>query len=61
MPLSGSEALAMIRSRFVGLREHREERHNREWHELYERLKLLLLQYGVNDIDDGDYYLVDEE
>lgn len=43
------------------LREHTEDRQNREWHELYERMKPVLLQYGENDIDDGDYYLVDEE
>jgi len=41
-------------------REHTEGRLNREWQELYERLKLVLLQYGTDHIDDGDYYLVDE-
>lgn len=42
------------------LREHTEERLNREWQELYERMKLALLLYGENHIDGGDYYLVDE-
>lgn len=42
------------------LREHTEERLNREWQELYERMKLAVLQYGENHIDGGDYYLVDE-
>jgi hypothetical protein len=44
----------------VELREHTEERLNREWQELYERLTLALLKFGENHIDDGDYYLVDE-
>jgi hypothetical protein len=44
----------------VELREHTEERLNREWTELYDSLKSLLLQYGEDDIDGGDYYLVDE-
>jgi hypothetical protein len=44
----------------VELREHTEERQNREWKELYERLKLALREYGEDDIDGGDYYLVDE-
>ena len=42
------------------LREHTEERLNREWKELYDSLKSLLLQYGEDDIDGGDYYLVEE-
>lgn len=42
------------------LREHTEERLNREWKELYDSSKSLLLQYGENDIDGSDYYLVDE-
>jgi hypothetical protein len=44
----------------VELRQHTEERQNREWKELYERMKLALLQYGEDYIDGGDYYLVDE-
>jgi hypothetical protein len=44
----------------VELREHTEERFNREWKELYERLKLALHKYGEDDIDGGDYYLVEE-
>jgi hypothetical protein len=44
----------------MNLRQHTEERLNREWSELYDRMKSLLLQYGEDDIDDGDYYLVDE-
>jgi hypothetical protein len=44
----------------VDIREHTEERLNREWKELYDNLRSLLLQYGEDDIDGGDYYLVDE-
>lgn len=43
------------------LREHTEERLNREWKELYDRLKLTLRNCGEDDIDGGDYYLVDEQ
>src|SRR5688572_22583221 len=43
------------------LREHTEDRQYRERSEIYERMKLVLLQYGQDDIDDGDYYLVDQE
>jgi hypothetical protein len=42
------------------LREHTEERQNREWQELYDRLKLALREHGQDDIDGGDCYLVDE-
>jgi hypothetical protein len=45
----------------VELRQHTEERLNREWKELYDRLKLTLCNYGEDDIDGGDYYLVDEQ
>ncbi len=42
------------------LRPHTDERLNREWEELYGRMKLVLQKYGENHIDGGDYYLVDE-
>jgi hypothetical protein len=42
------------------MREHTEERLNREWGELYERMRSILQKYGEDDIDGGDYYLVDE-
>ena len=42
------------------MREHTEERLNREWDELYERMRSILQKYGEDDIDGGDYYLVDE-
>jgi len=42
------------------LRPHTDERLNREWEELYARMKLVLQKYGENHIDAGDYYLVDE-
>jgi hypothetical protein len=42
------------------LRQHTEERLNREWKELYDRMKLVLQKYGDDHIDGGDYYLVDE-
>jgi hypothetical protein len=45
----------------VELRPHTDERLNREWRELYERLKLALLEYGEDHIDEGDYYLVEEQ
>ena len=44
----------------MDFREHTEERLNKEWNELYERMKVLLQQYGKNDMDGGDYFLVDE-
>lgn len=44
----------------MDLREHTEERLNKEWNELYERLNVLLQQYGKDDMDGGDYFLVDE-
>jgi hypothetical protein len=42
------------------MREHTETRLNKEWDELYRRMKLALQKYGEDDIDGGDYYLVDE-
>jgi hypothetical protein len=44
----------------VELRQHTEERQNREWKELYDRMKLTLHKYGEDHIDGGDYYLVEE-
>jgi len=44
----------------VELRQHTEERLNREWKELYDRMKLTLRKYGEDHIDGGDYYLVEE-
>lgn len=42
------------------MREHTEARLGEEWHELYERIRLVLQKYGEDNIDGGDYYLVDE-
>lgn len=42
------------------MREHTEERLEKEWKELYERMKRVLEQYGRDDIDGGDYLIVDE-
>ncbi len=43
------------------MREHTEARLNKEWGELYERMKLVLLQFGDSDYNrSGDYFLVDE-
>jgi hypothetical protein len=42
------------------MREHTEERLQKEWNELYERIKTVLEPYGEDDIDGGDYYVVDE-
>lgn len=42
------------------MREHTEERLSQEWDELYARMKTILKKYGEDDIDGGDYYLVDE-
>jgi hypothetical protein len=42
------------------MREHTEDRLSKEWDALYERMKRVLQQYGKDDIDDGDYFLVDE-
>ena len=42
------------------LRPHTDERLNREWEELYGRMKLVLQKYGEDHIDGGDYYLVEE-
>ncbi len=44
----------------MALHEHTEDRLNKEWSELYERMKVLLQQYGKDDMDGGDYFLVDE-
>lgn len=44
----------------MDLQQHTEERLNGEWKELYDRLKLTLHKYGEDDIDGGDYYLIDE-
>ena len=41
------------------LRPHTEERLKREWQELYAP-EARVQEYGDNHIDDGDYYLVDE-
>ncbi len=43
------------------LREHTEERLNKEWKELYARMKLVLQPYGRDSMDGGDYFLVDED
>jgi hypothetical protein len=40
--------------------EHTEERLNKEWKELYERMKAVLQQYGKDSKRGGDYYLVGE-
>jgi hypothetical protein len=42
------------------MREHTEERLNREWTELYGRIRGALVQYGQDDMDGGDYFVVDE-
>jgi len=42
------------------MREHSEERLEGEWNELYGRIKGVLQPYGQDDIDSGDYYVVDE-
>ena len=42
------------------MREHTEERLEKEWKELYERIKAVLQPYGEDDIDSGDFYVVDE-
>jgi hypothetical protein len=42
------------------MREHTGERLEKEWNELYERIKAVLKPYGEDDIDGGDYYVVDE-
>ena len=41
------------------LREHTEERLNREWDELYERMKSILRNYGEDAFKGGDYFLID--
>lgn len=42
------------------MREHSKERLSREWNELYGRIKGALLQYGQDDVDGGEYFIVDE-
>lgn len=42
------------------MHEHSEERLEGEWNELYGRIKGVLQPYGQDDIDGGDYYIVDE-
>jgi hypothetical protein len=42
------------------MREHTKERLGREWDELYGCIKGVLLQYGQDDIDGGEYFIVDE-
>jgi hypothetical protein len=45
----------------LDLREHTEERLNKEWKELYARMKRVLQPYGQDSMDAGDYFLVDED
>ena len=42
------------------MREHTEERLEKEWNELYERLRGILQPYGEDAMDGGDHFLVDE-
>ena len=42
------------------MREHTEERLEKEWNELYQRLKGILQPHGEDVMDGGDYFLVDE-
>jgi hypothetical protein len=42
------------------MREHTNERLDREWNELYAQIKGVLLKYGQDDIDEGEYFVVDE-
>jgi hypothetical protein len=42
------------------MREHTEERLEKEWDELYQRLKSILQPYGEDAMSGGDYFLVDE-
>jgi hypothetical protein len=42
------------------LRGHTEERLEKEWSELYDRLRDALQPYGEDAMDGGDYFLVDE-
>jgi hypothetical protein len=42
------------------MREDSEERLEKEWKELYERITAVLRPYGEDDIDGGDFYVVDE-
>jgi hypothetical protein len=48
------------RIRNQDMREHTGERLEKEWNELYTRIKTVLLPYGADDMDGGDYYVVDE-
>lgn len=42
------------------MREHTEERLEKEWNDLYESLKVILQPYGKDAMFGGDYFLVDE-
>ena len=42
------------------MREHTEERLEKEWKELYERMRAVLKPHGEDDIEGGDYFVVDE-
>ena len=42
------------------MREHTNERLDREWNELYAHIKSALLKYGQDDIDEGEYFVVDQ-
>jgi hypothetical protein len=44
----------------VDMREHTEEQLEKEWNELYKRIKVVLESYGEDDVDGGGYYVVDE-
>lgn len=50
--------LETIRNR--DMRENSEERLEGKWKELYERITAVLRPYGADDIDGGEYYVVDE-
>ena len=58
--LSTQEAGAQRLATMENMREHTEERLEREWNELYQRLKGILQSYGEDAMDGGDYFLVDE-
>jgi hypothetical protein len=42
------------------MREHTDERLEKEWNELYRRMKVILERYGRDAMFGGDYFLVDE-
>lgn len=42
------------------MREHTEERLEKEWNELYQRLKGVLQPYGEDAMSGGDYFLIDQ-